>query len=114
MKLLETPGCHYLRLKNFGAFITGNKITSQHLDNEIPHGLRDNVIVPDTSKIMVSLEIESADKARSVLNNVSRALVKKKELILGSEAIDTVNNSDIYDTYKNLFLSEKKREVKLL
>ena len=76
--------------------------------------MRDNVIVPDTSKITFSLEIESTDKARSVLNNVSRALAKKKELILGSEAIDTINNSDIYDTYKNLFLSKKEREVKLL
>ena len=75
--------------------------------------MRDNVIVPDTSKITFSLEIESADKARSVLNNVGKALVKKK-LILGSEAIDTINNSDIYDQYKNLFLSKKEREVKLL
>ena len=76
--------------------------------------MRDNVIVPDTSKITFSLEIESTDKARSVLNNVGRALAKKKELILGSEAIDTINNSDIYDAYKNLFLSKKEREVKLL
>ena len=28
--------------------------------------------------------------------------------------IDTINNSDIYDTYKDLYLSEKEREEKLL
>ena len=34
--------------------------------------------------------------------------------MLDSETIDTINNSDIYDTYKDLFLSEKEREEKLL
>ena len=28
--------------------------------------------------------------------------------------IDTINNSDIYNTYKDLYLSEKEREEKLL
>ena len=86
----------------------------QHTDIEIPHGSRDHVIVPDTVKITFNLDIESTDKARSVVNNVGRALVKKKVLMLGSEDIDMINNSDIYDTYKDLYLSEKEREEKLL
>ena len=48
------------------------------------------------------------------MNNVGRALVKKKVLILGSKDIDTINNSGIYDTYKDLYLSKKEREEKLL
>ena len=48
------------------------------------------------------------------MNNVGRALVKKKVLMLGSTDTDTINNSDIYDTYKDLYLSEKEHEVKLL
>ena len=48
------------------------------------------------------------------MNNVGRALAKKKVLMLGSKDIDTFNNSDIYDTYKDLYLSEKEREEKLL
>ena len=35
-------------------------------------------------------------------------------LLLGSKEIDTINNSDIYDTYNDLYLSEKEREEKLL
>ena len=54
------------------------------------------------------------DKARSVVSNVGRALVKKKELMLCSKSIDTINNSDIYDTYNDLYLSKKEREEKLL
>ena len=87
---------------------------SQHIDTDIPHGSRDHVIIPDTVKITFNLDIESTDKARSVVNNVGRALVKKKVLMLGSKDIDTINNSVIYDTYKDLYLSEKEREEKLL
>ena len=42
------------------------------------------------------------------------ALVKKKVLMLGSKDIDTINSSDICDTYKDLYLSEKEREERLL
>ena len=88
---------------------------SQHIDIEIPHGSRDQVIVPDTVKITFNIDIESTDdKTRSVVNNVGRALVRKKVLMLGSKDIDTINNSDIYDTYKDLYLSENEREEKLL
>ena len=77
-------------------------------------GSRDHVIVPDTIKIMFNLEIESTDKERSVVNNVDRTLVKTKELILGLKEIETVNNSHICDTYKDLYLNKKERKEKLL
>ena len=48
------------------------------------------------------------------MNYVGRALVKKKVLMLGSKDIHMINNSDIYDTYKNLFLSEEESKEKLL
>ena len=87
---------------------------NQHIDTEIPHGSRDHVIVLDTIKITFNLDIESADKARSVVSNVDWKLVKKKVLMLGSKDIGTINNSDIYDTYKDLYLSKKEREERLL
>ena len=55
---------------------------SEHIDIEVPHGLRDHVIVPDTIKITFNLEIESTDKTRSVVNNVDKALVKKRSSYL--------------------------------
>ena len=30
--------------------------------------------------------------------------------MLGSKDIDTINNLDVYDKYKDLYLSEKERE----
>ena len=40
--------------------------------------------------------------------------MKKKVLMLYSKEIDTIDSSDMYDTYKDLYLSEKEREKKLL
>ena len=82
--------------------------------HQIPHDSRDQVVIPDTVKITFNLDIEPADKARSVVNNEGRALVRKKVLMLGSKDIDTINNSDIYGTCKDLYLGEKEREKKLL
>ena len=87
---------------------------NQHIDIGIPHSSRYHVIVPDTVKVTFNLDIESIDKTRSIVNNEGRALVKKKVLMLGSKNIDTINNSDVYDTYKDLYLSEKELEKKLL
>ena len=50
---------------------------NQHIDIEIPHGSRGHIIVPDTVKITFNLDIKSTDKTRSIVNNVSRTLVKK-------------------------------------
>ena len=87
---------------------------NQHIDSEIPHGSRGHVIIPDTIKVMFNLDITSTRKARSVVNNVGWTLVKKKVLMLGSKDTDTINNSDIYDTYKDFYLSQKESEKKLL
>ena len=78
---------------------------SQHIDIDIPYGSRDDAIIPDTVKIRFNLNIESTDKARSVVNNVRSALVKKRVIMLCSTNIDTINNSDIYDAYISIFLS---------
>ena len=87
---------------------------SQHIDIEISRGSRDQVIIPDTVKITFNLDITSTDKAHSVGTDVGRALVKKRVLMLGSKEIDMINNSDISDTGKDLYLSEKRCEERLL
>ena len=79
---------------------------SQHIDIETPHGSRDHVIV--------DLDIKSTDKTRSIVKNVGRARMKKKVLVLGSKEIGTIINADIFDAYKDLYLSKKECEDKLL
>ena len=80
-------------------------------------GKREHIVkvnIPNTGYPNQHIDVESKDKTRSVVNNVGRALVNKKVLILGSKEIDTVNQSYIYDTYKDLYISKKEREEKLL
>lgn len=62
--------------------------------------MRDHVTGPDTAKNfeMFNFETESIGKTRSIVNNVARAMVEKKVLMLGSTGIDTINNANIYDT----------------
>ena len=80
---------------------------NQHTYSGIPFGSRDHVIVPDTIKMTFNLDIESTRKASSVVKDLGRALVKKIVLMLGSKEIGTINDPDIYDTYKDLYLSGK-------
>ena len=53
---------------------------NQQINNEIPHGSRDHVIVPDAWKITFDLEIDSTDKMRSIVNKIGIALVNKNVL----------------------------------
>ena len=62
---------------------------------------------------MFNLVIESTDKTCSIIRNEAKALAKKKLLTPWLKEIDTINNSDIYDTYKDLYWSEKECEEKL-
>ena len=48
---------------------------NQHPDIEIPHGLRNHVIVPDTVKILHNLDIESTSKTRRISNKMRRIIV---------------------------------------
>ena len=77
-----------LNISNLGYPILHNNI-------EIPHGLIDHVIVPDSVKSTFIIDTESIYKTHSIVNNVGRALVKNKVLMFGSKEIDTISNSDI-------------------
>ena len=87
---------------------------NQHIDVKMPHDSRDDVIVPNTVKIKFNLDIEPTAKTRGIVNNLGRALMKKKVLMLGSKDIGTINNSGVCDTNKYLYFSGKEREEKLL
>ena len=70
--------------------------------------------MPDTVKSMFNLDIKSTVKTCSVVKIVGRTLEKKKVLMLGSKEINTVNNTDVNDTYSDLYVSQKEHEEKLL
>ena len=67
-----------------------------------------------TLRITFSLDIGSTGKTRSIVHNVDRALAKKKVLMLGSNGITMIGKKIFYDSYEDLYLSEKEKEEKLL
>ena len=48
------------------------------------------------------------------MNNLSRSLTVKKELLLGGKNINILNNSNEYDTHKDLYMTSNEREDALL
>ena len=68
-------------------------------------------MVWESQVLTFNLDLESSkDKARSVVPNVGRNLVAKKTLTLGSKELEVIENCDIFDTYKDLYLTKKQRE----
>lgn len=51
---------------------------NQHIETEIPHGSRDQVIARNTVKMMFNLDTALTDKTGSIVNTLGRALVKTK------------------------------------
>ena len=61
---------------------------------EIPTGSEGDVMIPQIPQVTFNLNVESSkDKARTVVNNLSRSLTVKKELLLGGKNINILNNS---------------------
>ena len=75
---------------------------NQHIDIEILHGSRDHVIVSGTVKITFNLDIESRDKTRSIVNNVGRALVKKRCSCLAQKTLSRLT-AQIFRTRTRIF-----------
>ena len=78
---------------------------------ENPRGSSDTTMIRETQELTFNLELTSSkDKTRTVVSNVGRGLLAKKTLTLGSTELETIENCDIFDTYKDLYLTEKQRE----
>ena len=72
-------------------------------------------MVRETQKLTFNLElISKEDKGRTVANNIGRTIVAKKSLSIGSNEVESIDNSDIFDVYKDPYLKKKKRENLLL
>ena len=72
---------------------------------------KNDVIVPGTSKLSFKIELAStADANRNIVNNLGRAIVSKIEIKLEGQSVFTLNDSDIYFCYTDLWKTTKERE----
>lgn len=72
---------------------------------------KNDVIVPGTSKLSFKITLNSeTDANRTLVNNLGRAIVSKLEVKLEGQSVFTLNDSDIFLCYQDLWKSTKERE----
>ena len=76
---------------------------------EIPKLTEDMAIVPGSVFIVFNLTI-SGHENNTVVNNISRSLVKRQRVVFGGETLQDTTNYDLFQTYHDLFLPKEERE----
>ena len=100
--------------------VTPNAPNREYLEQVIrvsfPRESSNTTMVGEPQQLTCNLDFESSkNKERSVgVNNISRGLVAKKTLYLGSTELEVTKNSDIFDVYRELYLTKKQREIMYL
>ena len=76
---------------------------------EIPKLSENMVIVPGSVFLIFDLTV-SGHENNTVVNNISRSLVKRQRVVFGGESLQDTMNYDLFQTYHDLFLPKEKRE----
>ena len=69
----------------------------------------DLVIVPGSVFLVFNLAI-SGHENNTVVNNISRNLVKRQRVVFGGETLQDTTNYDLFQTYHDLFLPKEERK----
>ena len=76
---------------------------------EIPKLSENMVIVPGSVFLLFNLTL-SGHENNTVVNNISRSLVKRQRVVFGGESLQDTMNYDLFQTYPDLFLPKEERE----
>ena len=76
---------------------------------EIPKLTENMVIVPGSVFLVFNLTL-SVHENNTVVNNISRSLVKRQRVVFGGETLQDRTNYDLFQTYHDLFLPKEERE----
>tara|TARA_B110000881_G_scaffold89251_1_gene78387 strand:- start:1327 stop:2613 length:1287 start_codon:yes stop_codon:yes gene_type:complete len=70
-----------------------------------------DVIVPGTAKLAFKIDLTStSDTNRTIVNNLGRAIVSKIEVKLEGKSVSTLDDSDIFLCYQDLWKTSEERE----
>ena len=76
---------------------------------EIPKLSENMVIAPGSVFLLFDLTV-SGHENNTVVNNISRNLVKRQKVVFGGESLQDTMNYDLFQTYHDLFLPKEERE----
>lgn len=93
--------------------ITNNPSTidqNQQLLVRFPNLGAHDVIVPGTTKLAFTITLNSTDANRSVIQNLGRAVVRKTTIKISGNEVMSIDDSDVYHCYMDLWKTAKERE----
>jgi hypothetical protein len=86
--------------------ITNNPSTidqNQTLLVRFPNLGQNDVIVPGSVKLAFEISLTSTDANRTIVNNLGRAVVKKKTIKIEGNEVLSVDDCDVYDCYQDMW-----------
>ena len=93
--------------------VTNNPSTigpNQQLLVRFPNLGVNDVIVPGSARLAFTIALTSTDVNRTLVQNIGRAVVKKLTIKISGQEVMTVNNSDVYYCYQDLWKTAWERE----
>ena len=109
-KLREPRGVKGIRQS---VVITNNPSTidqNQQLLVRFPNLSNNNVIVPGTVRLAFEIElVSSKDANKTIYQNIGRAIIKKTTIRISGNEVMSIDDSDIYHCYVDLWKSPSER-----
>ena len=109
-KLRKQKGIKGVRRTLFNTHVPSTIDQSGILAVRFPDLGTNDVIVPGTSKLSFKIQLNSDDDAnRTIVNNLGRAIVSKLEVKLEGRSIFTLDSSDVFLCYQDLWKTTNER-----
>ena len=92
--------------------VTNNPSTidqNQQLLVRFPNLGAQDVIVPGTTRLAFTITLTSTDDERTVVQNLGRAIVKKTTIRISGNEIMSVDDSDVFYCYSDLWKTHRER-----
>lgn len=75
----------------------------------IPNLGTHDVVVPGTARLIFTITLTSTDLDRTVVRNLSCAVVKKTTVKISRNEVMSIVDSDVYDCYNGLWKTAMER-----
>ena len=74
-----------------------------------PNFGKDDVIVPGTARLAFTIPLDSEDSNRTVVQNLSCAIVKKLTIKISGNEVMSIDDSDVFHCYNDLWKTAPER-----
>ena len=109
-KLRRQKGIKGIRRTLFNTHVPSTIDQTGILEVRFPDLGKEDAIVPGTSKLSFKIQLKSDNDAnRTIVNNLGRATVSKLEVKLEGRSIFTLDDSDVFLCYQDLWKTSQER-----